>query len=287
MTAHRWSLALLLPLAVGAAEPSRLLQLGRQAARDGAWTRAETLLEQAEVDATRFDDQPLLLSARLARVDLRLLAGEADSARDLFPTSPGAVQAADSVAWLLTRARLDLPGSESLSGRALDAARALPRRQRSLLVATLLTRARQSADTLESRTLLREARRKAHGLQKSAVLLEEARLRLRRGEPVPATEAAAEAAEAYRSARDVPGLLGALPVLARAREAAGDRDGARSAWNSLERVASGASLARPTLEALCALDRLGDPDALPRARRILALAGLPPSSLPAWGAALR
>jgi len=286
----------LLPLLLAgalAADPAAFLRSGRQAARAGQWSKAESQLLRAEEGARQTDDASLELAARLARVDLRLAADEHDSAASLLPALPlRAVATADSAVWHLARARVALARGER--GEAMTesdiALRLADRADESpLLSAAAVVRGRAQlaqGDLDAAASSLRKARSEADDilpLQASVAALQ-ARLALARGEAREAAKAADRSLALWREAQDVGGVLATLPLRADIDIALGSSASALESWNASARIAESSGLPRVAIRShlrAARLDAASSGTRVERAREILRSSGIPLASLPA------
>jgi len=276
---------------VSAASPAALLRAGRQEARAGSWAKADDLLLRAEDGARLLDDARLELAARCARIDLRLVAEEPDSAAALLPELPKrAIPVADSAVWHLARARVALARSDLPAAReaALAARQAADRSDECPLrsvTSVVLGRALLAGGDLEGATRAwKDARRRADDVPAldASVAALEARLELARQRPVQAAAAIERSLSLWRAEQDVGGILGALPLRAQVAAAQGDSAAARETWDAAARIAERTGLPRAAVRA-CLMAGAASPAAAAtrrtRAQEILKASGLPTDQL--------
>lgn len=283
-----------------APNPAGLLRAGRAEARAGSWSRAEDLLSRSEEQAHLLDDPSLVLAARIARVDLRLVAEEFDSATAMLPVLPSrAVSCGDSAAWLLVRARTALAQGDLPKARILsDSSRLTARRsgEASLRSLSAVVSGRVhlvGGDRQGARARLKEARRDADGIPglEASVHLLDARLELAENRPAKALQAVENALSLWRSTQDIGGILAALPVRAQVAVAQGDSAAARESWDALAHIAEQTGLPRSAVRARLMAGE-ASPSSAParrlRAREILQSSGLRPEQFaPEWQESLR
>lgn len=284
-------LLLLLAASALATDPAAFLRSGKQAARGGEWSKAESHLVRAEDGARLVDDVSLELAARIARVDLRLTAEESDSAATLLPELPSRqIPAADSAAWHLARARVSLAAGDRATAATESAiAVELARRAKEspLVSAAWLVRGRvllARSDLEGARSAWKKGRSEADdvpALEAAASVLE-ARIALARGDSRNAAKASQRALVLWRSAQDVGGVLSALPLRAEVDRLAGASASALESWIAAARIAESTRLPRVAVRAqlqAAALDPASAESRRARAREILQAANLPDSSL--------
>lgn len=284
-------LPLLAATAAFAADPAAHLRSGRQAARMGDWTKAESRLLHAEEGARLLDDASLLIAARAARIDLRLTAEETDSAAALLiPLPSRPVARADSAVWHLSNARIALARGDdaTASSESDNAVRTATRaKEAPLLCAAHIVRsrvllARGDRDGAVASWKKARGRTGRIGVLEASVAAQESRIALAKGDLGTASKAAERSLQFWRASQDVGGLLATLPLRAEIDQAAGSTPSALESWTSQVGIAESTGLPRLALRAHLKVAQL-DPTSAQlhqdRAREILRTSGLAARSL--------